>query len=176
MQLKKLIPAVMGGILAALLSLTLFLTVIPQAAAEETPEPIGFNQSVSGYLYGSDYAIYPYTCSLIITTERNDYLDIEYEQMVALMDLRTENNHYLNPFGEAECYTETLFYYPDEDRYEEKVDYKSASGVHSVALVGIGIARTEEGGIAANAEIHRVRAVFFVDGVEVATITWHRDQ
>ena len=111
MQLKKLIPAVTACVLAVLLSLTLFLTAIPQASAADTPEPepIGFNQSVSGYLYGSDYAIYPYTCSLIITTERNDYLDIEFEQMVALMDIRTENNHYLSPLGEAECYTETLF-------------------------------------------------------------------
>ena len=176
MQLKKLIPAVMSCVLAVLLSLTLFLTAIPQVSAAGTPEPFGFNQSVSGYLYGSDYAIYPYTCSLIITTERNDYLGIEFEQMVALMDLRTENNHYLNPFGEAECYTETLFYHPDEDRYEEKVDYRSSFSRNGVALVGIGIAHTEEGSTAANAEIHRVRAVFFVDGVEVATITWHRDQ
>ena len=179
MQLKKLIPAVTACVLAVLLSLTLFLTAIPQASAADTPEPEapGFIQSASGYLYGFDSAIYPYTCTVVVSGESNSSIDLEWEIVTACMDLRVEHNRMNNAFGTLECYSKVVFYYPELDEFEVQYECREGSiRLQRMDPLCIGMARTEVDGIDYGGEVHSVTAIFLVDGQVVTTMTWNRDQ
>ena len=176
MKLRKLIPAVLTVLLAVTLSLGLFVTAVPQAMATEEPEaPQVWEQIQSGYLYGTDWTLYPFTYTLYVEDDYFSYdsngepcLDPEEPDSVKASIYVDYGSGSPKAAGiGTQCVMEVELYIPELDRYVTR----TVSGRSCT----VSMSDAEDMHVYPG-EVLRVTAWFFVMERHVGTLQWFADQ
>ena len=174
MKLRKLIPTILVVMLSIILSVSLFIHGVPKAlAAEEKTKEQVWEQSESGFVYGLDWTLYPYTYTMYVEdkfwsydSSGNLYLDPEspdHLRAAIFVDLDSEGDSVVG--NGTQCVMEVELYIPGLDRYETRtVAGKTAAFVSMSAA---------ENGVVYPGEVVRATAWFFIMDRHVGTLQWY---
>ena len=180
MKQKKRIYTVIAALLAVILAVGLFSTVIPTISAEEepTPGPLSWNRTQSGYTYGLDGRIYSYACSLAFETKIDEASGEVYDDVTAILDIYNEASAISMPINKSNIVLTGLVYYPKLDEYETVVHTGYSSGFDHVDRwdMDILMGMKDVGGMWYYGEILYVKAEYYLNERLIESMSWYREE
>lgn len=180
MKLQKIIPGVVAALVAVILAVGLFSTAIPTISAQEepAPEPLGWNRTQSGYVYGLDGRIYSYACSLAFETKVDEASGEVYDDVTAILDIYNEASAISAPINKSNIVLTGLVYYPKLDEYETVVNTGYTSGTQNVHIWDMEklMGMKDVGGVWYCGEILYVKAEYYLNDRIIESMSWYREE
>ncbi len=169
MKIAKMVPAVFMAVLALLLSMMLFVTVIPTAQAKQEVEELSILES--GYVYGTDRTVYRYCYSMEFGTHTDAFTSKQTPAIILKLEVDQNAKELDKPY----IVVDELVYIPEVDDYVERTMLSGGSGIGYVVGTNFMNYQVDYGGEMMDGEVVEITAWYCLDGRVLASLTWNKE-
>lgn len=169
MKIAKMVPAVFMAVLALLLSMMLFVTVIPTAQAKQEVEELSILES--GYVYGTDRTVYRYCYSMEYGTHTDAFTSKQTPAIILKLEVDQNTKELDRPF----IVVDELVYIPEVDDYVERTMLAGGNGIGYVVGTNVMNYQVDYGGEMMDGEVVEITAWYCLDGRVLASLTWNKE-